>query len=193
MIRAIGFDLDGTLFDHRGAARRGVADFLTARGVTVTDVVVNAWFESESEHFERWRRGLIDFAEQRRERLRDVLPGLGLELPGDDAGLDAIFDDYLSAYRAAWAVFPGTRDLLHGLRRRGYRLGLLTNGSAVQQSEKLDRLGLTDVFDVTLISEQIGHQKPEREAFAALVSGLGVPPGECLFVGDDPKIGRAHV
>ncbi|TDL46059.1 HAD family hydrolase [Microbacterium oleivorans] len=186
MIHALGFDLDGTLFDHRGAAARGASVFLSALGVTVTDAAIDAWFAAEAVYFEQWRSGRIGFAEQRRARLRELLPGLGVDLPHDDAALDALFERYLAAYRSAWKTFPGVRDLLDDLRRQGYRLGLLTNGSTAQQTQKLEALGLTDFFDVICISEQIGHHKPDPRAFAELVESLDVSGAECLFVGDDP-------
>ena len=99
--RAIGFDLDGTLFDHHGSARAGVTRFLQGFGVEPTEGAIGAWFTAEDDQFERWRSGAISFREQRRARLRTVLPHLGIEVPGDEAGLDAVFDDYLRAYREA--------------------------------------------------------------------------------------------
>ncbi|MDP4333673.1 HAD family hydrolase [Curtobacterium sp. A7_M15] len=185
-VRAIGFDLDGTLFDHRTAGRTGAEQFLTGLGATVTPPVLDAWSAAEDEHFERWRSGEIDFREQRRERLRTVLPPLGLALPHDPGALDGLFERYLDAYRAAWRAFPDSLPLLRELRQRGHRLGLLTNGSAAQQSEKLAVTGLDAAFDVVCISEHIGAQKPDARAFAVLADGLGVPASECLFVGDDP-------
>lgn len=184
-IRAVGFDLDDTLFDHRGAARAGARRFLTGLGATVTEDVLDAWSRAEDRQYERWRSGAIGFQEQRRERLRIVLPALGLALPTAEDALDALFDDYLVAYRDAWRVFPDVIPLLGSLRERGYLLGLLTNGSAAQQHDKLARTGLVDAFDAVCVSEEIGVHKPGRRAFTTLADRLGVDPGACLFVGDD--------
>jgi putative hydrolase of the HAD superfamily len=185
--RAICFDLDGTLFDHHGSARVGVTRFLQGFGVEVTEAAIGAWFTAEDEQFERWRSGAISFREQRRARLRTVLPHLGIEVPGDEAGLDAVFKDYLRAYREAWRLFPESLPLLHELRASGHRLGLLTNGTESQQLDKLARTGLADAFDVVCVSERIGFQKPDVRAFHTLAGQLGVDPTDCLFVGDDPE------
>ncbi|NQX22779.1 HAD family hydrolase [Curtobacterium sp. VKM Ac-2852] len=185
--RAICFDLDGTLFDHRGSARVGVTRFLQGLGVEVTEAAIGAWFTAEDEQFERWRSGVIGFQDQRRARLRTVLPQLGVAVPGNDAGLDAVFDDYLRAYREAWRLFPESLALLHELRDLGHCLGLLTNGTETQQLDKLARTGLADAFDVVCISERIGFQKPDVRAFHALTAQLDVDPADCLFVGDDPE------
>lgn len=185
--RAICFDLDGTLFDHRGSARVGLTWFLQGLGVEGTEAAIGAWFTAEDEQFERWRSGVIGFQDQRRARLRTVLPQLGVAVPGDDAGLDAVFDDYLRAYREAWRLFPEGLALLHELRDLGHCLGLLTNGTETQQLDKLARTGLADAFDVVCISERIGFQKPDVRAFHALATQLDVDPADCLFVGDDPE------
>jgi putative hydrolase of the HAD superfamily len=185
--RAICFDLDGTLFDHHGSARVGVTRFLQGFGVEVTEAAIGAWFSAEDEQFERWRSGAIGFQEQRRARLRAVLSHLGVEVPGDDAALDAVFDDYLRAYRDAWRLFPESLPLLQELREHGHRLGLLTNGAEAQQLDKLDRTGLADAFDVVCVSERIGFQKPDVRAFHTLALQLDVDPADCLFVGDDPE------
>lgn len=185
-LRAVGFDLDGTLFDHRGSGRAGAAAFLGGLGLEVTESALDAWFAAEDEQFERWRSGEISFQEQRRERLRTVLPQVGVDVPGDDVGLDALFEDYLRAYRASWRAFPGALPLLRELRSRGVRLGVLTNGTEEQQRDKLARTGLDGAFDVVCTSERIGFQKPDERAFLALADALGVDPAACLFVGDDP-------
>ncbi|ROS73919.1 putative hydrolase of the HAD superfamily [Curtobacterium sp. PhB130] len=185
-VSAVGFDLDGTLFDHLGSARDGVESFFRSLGVEPTEAAVTSWFTAEQREFERWRGGRISFQEQRRARLRAVLPPLGVELPTGDDDLDALFEEYLRAYRGAWRAFPGSRSLLRQLRSTGYRVGLLTNGIESQQRDKLDLIGLSDEFDAICVSESIGVQKPDPRAFAALATALDVTPSSCLFVGDDP-------
>lgn len=183
-LRAVGFDLDGTLFDHRGSARDGVRHFLRSLGVEPSSGALESWFTAEDIQFERWRVGEIGFQEQRRQRLRAVLPALGVTLPTDDAGLDALFDGYLQAYRRSWRAFPDSRDLIDTLRASGYRVGLLTNGKQAQQLDKLHRTDLFGGFDVVCISEHLGVQKPDPQAFIALATQLSVAPEAVLFVGD---------
>jgi len=182
-VGAVGFDLDGTLFDHHGSARSAAVRFL---GVVASDSTVESWFTAEEEHFERWRSGEISFSEQRRERLRSVLPPLGVDVPAGDVDLDELFGRYLRAYESSWRAFPDALPLLRSLRAAGHRIGLLTNGTEAQQLAKLRCTGLLDEFDVVCTSERIGLSKPDARAFAALASELGVEPGACLFVGDDP-------
>lgn len=181
---AVGFDLDGTLFDHHGAASTGAGQFLESLGIEASETVLARWFAAEAEQFERWRAGQIGFQEQRRERLRVVLPALGVPVPVGDRRLDELFDAYRHHYEAAWRAYPESLPLLRTLRSRGYRIGVLTNGSEAQQVDKLRRTGLLEAIDVVCTSERIGVQKPDRRAFRILSAELGVAPDECLFVGD---------
>ncbi len=186
-LRAVCFDLDDTLFDHRGAARTGVRRFLGDLGVDVDEAVLAEWFRAEDEQYERWRTGEIDFAEAAAGTAPHRPPAPRRRAAGDEAGLDALFDDYLAAYRDAWCVFPDVAPLLRSLRERGYRIGLLTNGSEAQQLDKLARTGLDEAFDAVCVSERIGVQKPDPRAFTLLAERLGVDPQACVFVGDDPE------
>lgn len=183
-LRAVGFDLDGTLFDHRGAATAGAARFLESLGVHASAFAIGRWFAAETEQFERWRTGQVSFEEQRRERLRAVLPALGVPIPADNRRLDELFDAYRHQYEASWRAYPGSLPLLRTLRVQGYRIGVLTNGTETQQVDKLRRTGLLDAVDVVCTSERIGVQKPDRRAFETLSAELGVESSGCLFVGD---------
>lgn len=184
--KAVGFDLDETLFDHRGAADAGADAFAAHLGVDDASAFRAAWSAAEETEFERWRRGEISFAEQRRRRLVRVLRVFGLDVPADTAGLDAMFDRYLAMYRTHWRAFPEVPEVLAALRRAGLRIGVLTNGAEVQQNEKLRAIGLSEAVDVVCTSEGIGVQKPDARAFDALAERLGASPRECLFVGDNP-------
>lgn len=186
VLAAVGFDLDGTLFDHRGSATDAVCTFLSDLGVNATADVTDLWLAAEDAAFEQWRAGRISFQEQRRRRLRTVLAELSIDFIDTPSDLDRLFEQYLIEYRRAWRTFPDAADVLASLRARGYQLGLLTNGNEEQQLDKLFALGLEDSFDAVCISEAIGFQKPDPRAFRALARSLDVEPHRCLFVGDSP-------
>ena len=182
----MGFDLDGTLFDHLGSATSGVNAFFRFLGVEASDAARALWFSAEEQGYEQWRSGRMSFQGQRRYRLEIVLPAVGVALPDSPGGLDALFEDYLRQYESAWRAFPEAANVLASLRREGMRLGILTNGSQEQQTAKLRAIGLFDMVDVICTAETLGIWKPDRRAFEALAEQLGVPPAECLFVGDHP-------
>ena len=186
VVKAVGFDLDGTLFDHRGSATDGIRLFLRGIGVDPTASALDLWFAVEEAEFENWRAGRIDFREQRHRRLRVILTEFGIDFDDDPDSLDSLFEQYLTEYRRAWRPFPDVVETLTSLKVRGYRLGLLTNGNEDQQLGKLAATGLREILDVVCISGAIGVQKPDARAFEALARSLGVAPHECLFIGDNP-------
>ena len=185
-IRAFGFDLDGTLFDHKGAASQAADALLRGLGVEPSDATRALWFAAEEAQFEEWRAGRIGLQDNRRRRLQMVLPEVGIGVPGDDA-LDALFEIFLRAYRVAWRAFPDAAPVLTSLRTQGFRIGVLTNGGEEQQVAKLRAIGLHDLVDAVCTSEAIGVHKPDARAFEVLVECLGIAPSECFFVGDHPE------
>ena len=81
---------------------------------------------------------------------------------------------------------PGAEALLTGLADAGVILGVLTNGAADWQREKLRRTGLAPFFPAArvLVSADLGFDKPDPRAFACLAEAMGLPAGRILYVGD---------
>ena len=173
VVRAVVLDLDGTLLDHRGSARRALGEWLPALGVEPTDALATAWFEAEGVHHAAWARGEVSFAEQRRRRLRRFLPLIGRPV-GDDADLDAVFAGYVGAYERAWAAYPDAADALAALRDAGLATAVLTNGTVEQQRAKLRACGLGGLVSPLLTSEELGAAKPDPAA-TARASAWGWP------------------
>ncbi|GAB2492437.1 HAD family hydrolase [Luteococcus sediminum] len=178
------FDIDGTLMDHAASARSGLEAWVTGLGHPMTDALAAAWTTAEQRHFTAWRDGEISFVEQRRRRLRDVLPLLR-EHVGDDDELDEVFTGYLRAYEAAWQPYPDVAECLATLQQQGRRLAVLSNGSDDQQRKKLALIGVAGYFPDVFTAESLGAGKPNREAYDRTAHALGILPSECLYVGDD--------
>jgi putative hydrolase of the HAD superfamily len=104
----------------------------------------------------------------------------------DAEGVDAaaVATAYRDRVNAALEPVPGVEAMLADLRGR-YRLGLLTNGSVVAQRSKLEALGWTDAFDVTLVTGELAAGKPDPAAFESLLAELGTDASETVFVGND--------
>jgi putative hydrolase of the HAD superfamily len=185
--QAVGFDLDGTLLDHSGASAAAIDAFTTWLDAPTSEQTRSLWAAAEDEQFEQWRAGRITFQEQRRRRLRSFLPALEVDVPLDGGELDALFEQYLLSYRAAWRPFPDAVELLVTLHRQRVPVGVLSNGSHKQQLDKLASIGLDRYIGVVCTSELIGFAKPDPRAFHALAKGLGVEPADLVFLGDNPE------
>ena len=80
---------------------------------------------------------------------------------------------------------PHAKQVLRELARRGATLAVLSNGWNPLQEQKARRLGFGGPV---LASAQIGAQKPEPQAFAALAKLLALPLQKIVYVGDDPRV-----
>ncbi len=73
------------------------------------------------------------------------------------------------------------REALQGLRDSGRKLAVLSDFPV---ERKLQYLGLDDLWDCTLSSEETGYLKPNPEPFLAVADRLNLAPQAILFVGD---------
>ena len=80
--------------------------------------------------------------------------------------------------------YPGARELLEELRRRGIRIGIGTDLTAEIQYRKLMKLGLIDCIDFIVTSEEASMEKPSEIFFKRCAGKIRCAPQECLFVGD---------
>jgi putative hydrolase of the HAD superfamily len=89
--------------------------------------------------------------------------------------------------RRTLRAFPDARPALEEARRRGYRVGVLSNFTLFDLPGSLEALGLGELVDVALSAAMIGTAKPAPEAYRAITRALGVSPEACLFVDDRPE------
>lgn len=181
------FDLDGTLLDHDGAAAEAVEQWLLRAGWADVGEVAGlavSWDEIAERHFPAYRARQTTFQGQRRARLRDFLPRLGIDASTwSHERLDGVFGDYLAAYEAAWRPFPDAEPCLEALRHV-VSVAAVSNGDQAQQEAKVCRTGLGRYLDVVLTSGELGIAKPDPSIFTLACQRLGVPPGTTVYVGD---------
>ncbi len=99
---------------------------------------------------------------------------------------DDALQKFYSDFSANSVLLDDVADVLRELRRRGYRIGVITNGCTFLQSHKLGLSGLRPLVDITLVGQTEGVDKPHPAIFRRAAARLGVPCEACLFVGDHP-------
>lgn len=182
ILRGVLLDLDGTLVDQEGAVAAALRSWLPALGVAPTAEVLELWRVVQERHLVAWRERTITFPEQRRRRLRDFLPAVGVSYVDED--LDTVFDGYLRAYESSWRAYDDVADALALIAAAGLATAVLTNGTIEQQNDKLARVGLAGRVGPVYTVEDLGVAKPHAGAFLGACERWGLPPGAVLSVGD---------
>ncbi|MET9293480.1 HAD-IA family hydrolase [Streptomyces sp. NPDC003077] len=118
-------------------------------------------------------------------RHRELYTSLARQVPlPDDALYDALYDRHLSP--DAWTPYPDTVEVLSALRRRGTRVGVVSNIGwdlrPLFRAHDLDRY-----VDAYVLSFEHGIQKPDPRLFEMACHKLGLAPHEVLMVGDDQR------
>lgn len=185
MIRAIGFDLDNTLFDHRRAATRALELLVDEKGWAFANErsVGGEWHRLEDLYFAQYVAGTMTLMDHRRARMRTFLTSTDALI--EEGNLDALWNDYLRHYSNSWVAYPDVISVLDSLKESGYKLAVLTNGQQAQQEAKLTAMGLDDYFEVVLAIGTVDALKPDKRAFEHLCRVLKCEAAEVLFVGDD--------
>lgn len=182
-VQALILDLDGTLLDHVGSVTAALQEWLPTLGTFANDDLISAWFDAEHRHFPAWRAREVTFAEQRRRRLRDFLPVLGIT-PGHDNDLDAIFQGYLERYEGSWTKFDDVDPALAAITETTIKIAVLSNGTEDQQHAKLTAIGLSGRVGPVFTAEGLGAAKPAASTFLDVCAELDIAPAFALHVGD---------
>jgi putative hydrolase of the HAD superfamily len=174
-IKAVLFDLDGTLLDRDTSLAlfaRDQYDRYSQFQVVDKDVFVQRFIDLDN-HGYVWKDKVY-------QQLIDEFSILGVEWT-------ELLNDYLNGFQKHCVGFPNLMNMLIELRNSGVKIALISNGYGQFQYDNFNSLGIGHLFDEVLISEWEGLRKPDPAIFIRALSKLGVEAAEALFVGDHPE------
>lgn len=164
MIKAVLFDLDGTVADTNHLIYDSFRYTLDHHGIPdITDD------EIYSHYGEPLLRTMIHYAPDVADDLVSTYHSYNLER----------HDELIRP-------FPGVDGMLKDLVTMGLKLAIVTSKRHLVASRSLEVLGLSSLFDVVVTPEDTSKHKPEPDPVLHGAKLLNVLPSETMMVGDSP-------
>lgn len=167
-LSAVIFDLDDTLYPEKAYVRSGYHEAAKLLP-QIPDAEERLWqaFKDGANAFDK------------------VLTDAGIFSP-------ELKDRCLQAYRSNPSpdihLYSGVREMLLSLRNQGLKTGIITDGRSEGQRAKLNALGLPNLVDHIIITDELGgpeFRKPCPKAFELMQKELGLPFQTMVYVGDN--------
>ena len=170
-LNAIIFDLDGTLIDSNASH-------------------IEAWLKALATH--RYHvspdRIAVEIGKGGDHLVPSVL-GEAIEKTHGESLREAHSTEFARiANSTSLKVFPGVKELLAELRRRGFKTALATSSDRhhLELTQKSANVDLTQWFDEIITAEDVSKSKPSPDVLTVAVSKLKIFPAQAIMIGDTP-------
>ena len=181
MVRAILWDVDGTLLDFAAAEKAAIQRLFIEFGLgECTDDMVARYAAINDGYWKRLERGEITKREVLIGRFREFFTELGI-----DPDLSEAFNArYQHALGDTVVYRDGSLDIVKGLHGR-VKQYVVSNKKKKKKKKKLQRSHLGEWMDGIFLSEELGAEKPSPRFFEKVFAALpGVSRSDMLIVGD---------
>ena len=160
-IKAVLFDLDGTLLDSVPAILLANKEVCSLMKLPYDEI--------------RWRNYIgIPLTVQ------------ALKYAGDRAS--EFIDNYRIVYRKYQSedtrLFPSTLTMLDKIKSNGYLTALVTSKSARATQDAIQRTGMIGKFDTIITADDVQNYKPHPEPLLKALDALAIKPEDAIYVGD---------
>jgi len=181
-VRAVLFDVFGTVVDWRGSLIEALGGFGASRGITADWAgLTDAWRGAYKPSMDRVRHGDLpwpDLDALHRASLAQLLPEFGLHaLPAADL-------DHLTQFWHRLRPWPDSPAGLARLRQR-LPIATLSNGNVALLVDLARAGGL--VWDMVFGADLFRHYKPDPETYLGACALLGLPPGAVMLAAAHPS------
>jgi HAD superfamily hydrolase (TIGR01549 family) len=165
-VRAVLFDIDGTLVDTLPALIPGLGDaYVDYAGFRPTEAFL---------------RSIIGIPLRQQMQLFSFHPPSEAELERRVAFAIERFEHYVAFERP----FAPAVQALIALRRCGYPIALVTSKSAPELDSFMDRFEAAPFVDAAVCASDVHHPKPHGDSATLACARLGVSPEEAILIGD---------
>lgn len=185
-IKAVGFDLDDTLYS-RGEFYNFVFNVMEA-SVIDTETPFTDFYDVFQRHsdieYEKFIRDGKAKDAYKNDRVIATYKELGFVVTEDDA---IIFNSLYLYFRDRIVYRQGVEELFKLLLAKDMELFILTNGPSEDQRNKLKQLNIKKYIPESrwFISDELNSTKPDLEIFGKVEKSLGCTSEELLYIGDN--------
>lgn len=177
IFNAVIFDLDNTLYDYDNShnyALKCVAKYLKIDFETFDDVYkkVSKDLKKDLKETASSHNRLIYFKHLCQEFGFNINP-LNIN------------EVYWESYISKMKLFDGVYEFLCYLKNNNIKIALLTDFQTEYQYKKLNKLGITNLFDVIVTSEEVGIEKPNTQGFERCLKLLNETADKVIMIGDN--------
>jgi 2-haloacid dehalogenase len=175
-IKALFFDVFGTLVDWRTGVAREAESILKPLGYTLDwSAFADAWRDQYQPGMEEIRSGRLPYAKL------DVLHKRMLQKIVPVFGLDKLADQELNELTLAWHRLDAWQDVARGLARLRERflIAPVSNGNIALMSDLARRNDFC--WDAILGADIAGDFKPKAVVYLTAVDAFNLRPGECMM------------
>ena len=169
-VKAVIFDMDGTLLDSKEFIYRAMEDVLEKHGVRLT----------------RQELGAVTG-----KPVKAMYELLAPHLNSDE--LELAHMEHHKENERLLKLYPGTVELLEKLKKENRKVGIFTGFNQLTYA-RLDLFGITDMFDTIVETSRYTAHKPDPEGLLVALDDLTLQPRDCIYVGDgisDMQAGKA--
>lgn len=161
----IYFDLDNTLLDFTKSEHTAITKLLKLYDLPSDDKTAKLYSDINLSFWKAFERGEIKKEEIFSGRFKKLL-----EVLGQERDTTAMGEDYFKFLSEGYDVVDGAFEVLEYLKGKGYKIYATTNGVASTQYKRVKNSGLEPFFDGVFVSEEAGHQKPEKAYFDYVIA-----------------------
>lgn len=182
MIKAVLWDIDGTLLNFKKAQYEALYKCFNCFNEHLDDEMVNVYDHINHGYWLMLEKGEIEKSVLLVKRFGDFFGKYGIKT--DPIEFNKMYQVELGN---TYVFNDNGYETVNRLKELGIIQFAVTNGTKVAQSGKLRGSGLDKLLDEIFISEDVGYEKPDKRFFEPVISKLneyGISKDECIIVGD---------
>ena len=182
MVKGVIFDLDDTLYNYQFANEKALnalcqyaSEVLRIPAATFRDAFMQGRAQTKK-----------DLSNTAATHSRSLYCQHALEILGlSPLEYTVTLSDYFwNSFFSHMCLYPGVKEFLEKLKRSKYSIALCTDMTAEIQHKKVFHLGLEELVDHIVTSEEVGYEKPHPKMFSMTLEKMSLNPSEVVMIGD---------